>query len=197
VQQNCETLESALRRVWCEDRERRTGVDSTSEIDRSGLRRPHDGIREKRLGIFPRHALSESDSTARVFSCFAKSRRRGAHRFLGRRSRTGAEADDSAAPVVGSVLDVDSGMLRHGINRAVSWAPANSVATSASGIDAAILSPVNSGEPWHIAVADPQMATPREGVAKGRAVRRTLGNSPSERGFHDLSLGRGHVRRAF
>jgi hypothetical protein len=54
-------------------------------------------------------------------------------------------------------MDVDSGVLRHGINRTGSWAPASSVATSPSGIDAAILSPVNSGGPWHIAGADPQM----------------------------------------
>jgi hypothetical protein len=79
-------------------------------------------------------------------------------------------------------MEVDSGVLRHGINRTGSWAPASCVATSASGIDAAILSPANSGEPWHIAGADPQMATPRRRGDEGEGSPAIFGEQPQREG---------------
>jgi hypothetical protein len=142
--------------------------------------------------------LSQSDSTASVLSCFTKSRRRGSHRFLRSRLRTEGRSRRLGGPRRRKRLGC---RLRH----AEAWnQPARFLGSSQLRRGITL---------WHRG-RDPESRTFRvspgtslgltrrrlrhdEGAKKGREVRLSLGNSPSERGFHDLSLGRVHVRRAF
>jgi hypothetical protein len=124
--------------------------------------------------------LSESDSTASVLSCFTKSRRRGSHRFLRSRLRTEGRSKRLGGPRRRKRLGCRH---RHAEarNQPVRFLGSSHLpAHITPGIEAAILSPQLSGEPWHIAGTDPQMGyATKKGRRRGGKSGHLIGTAPA------------------
>jgi hypothetical protein len=130
--------------------------------------------------------LSESEPTE-WNGCYTKSRGQG-----------GAAAASSfdppsirvrgagwVGPVFGTLVKVDSGELRHGISQIGSWAPADVLSASDSGIDVAVQIPESRG-----LSPDVSLGLRRGGCGENRATRGGRGapfrDGPIGRIFHGL-----------
>ena len=106
---------------WCgsSTEKDRTGVDASDENSTERVfENRTTGPNQKLGGAFPRHALSEREITG-LDSCFAKSRDSGGAACFGVEPHgVRVRGTRRVGPVFGSSCNVDSGVLRHGIDRA-------------------------------------------------------------------------------